>query len=58
MTILARWPAIIMILWFAFTIGCEALVNGRPRAGKHNIKPVAAGILGEVAILYFGGFWG
>jgi hypothetical protein len=51
-------PHIIMIVVFVINLMIGAYEHGKPKEGKSNILNNIIGITIQVALLWWGGFWG
>ena len=51
------WQQVVIIVWFALTLGVSLVMDGQPKTGKHSFVSDLIGVLILAAILYTGGFW-
>ena len=51
-------PQIIVIIIYAMAIGIEATRHGQPKEGNHNVLTTLISVAINVAILWWGGFFG
>lgn len=53
-----KTPQVITIVLYALAVGIELAQHGKPREGKHNVIVAAIGAALQIAILWWGGFFG
>lgn len=51
-------PQILMIILFSMSIGMSAVEHGKPKTGNNSVWSSVIGVAIEVALLWWGGFFG
>lgn len=51
-------PQVIMIAWFALSLGILMVKHGEPRMDKYNFWSGLVSVVLQCALLYWGGFFG
>lgn len=51
-------PQIIIIVLFAFSLGSHLMAHGQPKTGKYNFWTAFLSAAIEIAVLWWGGFFG